>query len=833
MNQKPTHFRRKLNYLPLFGLALSPLIDAPVFAAGAHMEEVIVTARRKEENLQEVPVAVTALTPEALKEKNVREGVDLMYNVPALTIAGSVTSGGGVYNIRGQGSISLNPSPSVTNYFADTVVLGQSGNGVPMYDLQSVQVLKGPQGTLFGRNSIGGAVLVTPVAPGSDFGGFIQVQKGERNLTDVQGAVDLPVNDIVQFRLAGLVNRQDGYTESRFNGDELDDRDNQAWRISMRIKPIEGLENTFIYDGYHSATNGSSPSLIGVTSPSLATTFPLPFAPQLAPAIAGLARFGIITPAQAAAANAALSQPAYGAQLPALLAQAKDDVRKVNPGFDTFAYDRRTNFYNTTTYEISDELSVKNIVSYQKVESGSNADLDGTPFALVDVQQFQNINGREVRSKGQRNHQVTEEIQLQGTSFDDQLDWILGGFYLQVEPDDFGGSITTQFKMPPALASLGLDTSPISDFSQLYEKTKALFGQATYQFSGALDKLSLTAGYRYSWDYRKIDTQKINTNNATISVPALGINPLGLAPGQRYCATEVSVGVVLPPSTPLSECSGSQDLNKKAPSWTVGLDYQLDPDTLIYLAHRHSYRSGGFNSLAPTPDQAAFDPETLSDLELGLKTSFAITDEVQARTNLAIYRGWFDDIQTAQQVVVPSTPPRNLTVTQNVGKADIKGAEAEVSFSFGNVADLSMFYSYTDGEYNDAPNKGRAFVFTPEYTAGATLTVYAPIPEGMGKLSASLTWYEKDDVSFTINDPALNPHGTAPGYDLLNARIDWRGIGGTALDLGVFATNLTDEEYLQSVGFAGESSFGIATGYYGPPRTVGAELRYHFGAARQ
>src|ERR1700730_15971586 len=193
--------------------ALSAAADTDT--GGQALEEITVTARRKEESLQSVPVSVTAFTAESLRERSIQTTQDLQMSTPGVYLSGSGGNENVVYQIRGQSKALSGPSsPAVVSYFAEVPDV-TFGSSVPQYDISSIQVLKGPQGTLFGRNTTGGAVLYTPTAPRFDFGGEVAVTGGNYDDREIEGAINLPIaDDIFAIRIAGDIHKRAGYTKN-------------------------------------------------------------------------------------------------------------------------------------------------------------------------------------------------------------------------------------------------------------------------------------------------------------------------------------------------------------------------------------------------------------------------------------------------------------------------------------------------------------------------------------------------------------------------------------------------------------------------------------------
>src|ERR1700733_1967522 len=254
--------------------------DQPSASTG-NLEEIVVTARRKEEKLQSVPVAITAFTPAALQEDHIESASDLAHRVPAL-VSSQETRGEQVVYLRGQGpNGGQGGAPGVVTYFSE-VPFYASGPGI-YFDLDNLQVLRGPQGTLFGRNTTGGAVLFEPKRPTNNFEGYLQAQFGDYNLHAEEGAVNIPIiDDKLMVRAAFNIDQRDGFTHDYTTGKDLDNRDYWAFRLGVTWRPTDDLENYIVYDSLYSHTNGTGIELQAI-NPSRTTAFAQTFCPVTGP----------------------------------------------------------------------------------------------------------------------------------------------------------------------------------------------------------------------------------------------------------------------------------------------------------------------------------------------------------------------------------------------------------------------------------------------------------------------------------------------------------------------------------------------------------------------
>jgi iron complex outermembrane receptor protein len=244
-------------------------------ASVASLEEVTVTARRRAENLQVVPIAVNVLSGDTIRDQQIVSTLDLTHFVPGLA-AGKITPSRNsiVFSMRGQTQIAGNGGPGVVAYFAE-VPTQIAGSGY-MFDLENVQVLKGPQGTLFGRNTTGGAILLQPQRPTKDLDGFVDVSFGDYDLRRVSAAINIPViADTLLVRIAVDNNSRTGFTHDVSSGMDVDDRNYTAARVGITFRPTEALENYLLLDTYRSDTHGTGQVLTDINPAGAALkTFP-------------------------------------------------------------------------------------------------------------------------------------------------------------------------------------------------------------------------------------------------------------------------------------------------------------------------------------------------------------------------------------------------------------------------------------------------------------------------------------------------------------------------------------------------------------------------------
>ena len=814
--------------------------DAPTTSTRRYSDDtIIVTARKREEALENVPVAVTAFGAEELREKSIRTAYDLVSNTPGLQIRGSSASRNSPeYFIRGQGS-SFGTNPGVVVYFAEST-LGPVGSS-SFFDLESVQVLKGPQGTLFGRSTTGGAVLFTPRRPDDELGGYVEATVGNLAYREVSAAANLPLlDDAVSIRVAFKSEQRDGYTRSLSTDQLLDGRDRQSFRIGLLLKPTDWIESyTLFQEDRLDETPGSNVLINYDRNAPLLNTSPTGTGFLTIQGICSLgppSEFSDCVSTRVGRVDEL--RAGYAAEFARLQAGGDDAVRFTPTGV-AGAADRETArsqfLVNNTVIELGElgflgEVSLKNVFATNNpIYNTSIRSIGATRFANGrNVNGLDFVNGVFVPTQYDTDwfDAYTEEFQVSG-SIPDTLDWLVG-YYLSRSTSDIG--LSPYFAAyNNAYNSVGLPIAqidrpaPIGNYSANSKSwEKGYFAQATLDLSSwVVDGLHLTGGFRKTKSF----------NDSDILAATFVPNEFG---GTYVPGAEI---------TPAND----DPFRESANSYTLTADWQINPDWLVYLAHRKGFKPGGVNGIARTrPDLQGvlfqFGPETVKDFEFGTKAQWRI-GTVEGRTNFAAYYQDYKGLQRTQQFADPNPPFSTFTQTNNIGAAEIKGFEIENQFRMTDSLTLSANYSYIDAEYTEYPgtttdilgnvrlNIDTPYTGTPKHQVSAEARYQLPVPEDLGEIFGSVQFYHQSTVA--LDDSALiNPNfseGFSEPYSLVHARLDWNNIHGLPIDASLFVRNLTNHTHLVAVAnFL--NAIGILNGIYDEPRTYGLQVRVRFGA---
>ncbi|WP_081659786.1 TonB-dependent receptor [Sphingobium baderi] len=761
------------------------------------VQDIVVTARRKEEALSRVPIAVSAFSSETLAKKSITSMDQLTQSTPGLIFGKS----GGTTNpqivIRGQTRANVGDAAQpVLTYFAD-VPLPYFASILPVYDLASVQVLKGPQGTLFGRNSTSGAVLVYPNAPTYTWGGYLMGGYGNYDNREVEGALNLPImEDHIALRIAGRRQIRDGYTKVTLPDGAVQDRDNlndYYYRASLLVEPFDGLKNVTVFDSVKWNRNGDG-TIFGNTYPTgTARLFP--------------AAFDCGTSASCDIDLAAARQKTLG-------------VRRGFGDFPIYTNTLVTGLSNTTTLNLGN-ITLKNILGQRLSKYRNLTDTDGTEMLLTSVNTDNNI------------HQFSEEFQVQGDFFDNRVHAIAGIFYLKVHPG------RPQFQTYGAFQRPGVSL-PTSISAYRRSTSKSAFGQVTLDVTS---KLKIDLGIRYNKDKLTACSAGYQINAPYLPDSSEVLTEDGCYNGQNITKTQFGV-------TSTSIVKGTvASAASSATTWNIGVNYQVTPELFVYATARKGYRAGGVNTPVLgglfLPYQS-YGPETVRDYEAGAKWKFNVGG-VPGNVNFDIFTGKYKNSQRGINGLAanqdgdgdPLTDPALSTLIVNAGTARVRGFDFDATVEPTRGLTLTGFVSYNAEEYLDNGLAGTPFIntsafplnpkevafqYAPEWTFGGSMTAEKEV-ETLGTLALSVDAYHSSRVYFT-NDKNNYILSQKP-YTTVNGRLDVREILGSKIDLGFYVRNIFKKVYK-----TGASNSAISSGYdsvfYAEPRMYGAQIRINF-----
>lgn len=784
-------------------IAISQLFQVPALAETAEtadpaaqpIEDIVVTARRREESLQQVPISVTAMSGAQLEARQIYAMDQLSAVVPNLQFDKAAPSSGsssvGQIFIRGIGQADYTPvtDPGVAMY-VDGIYIGRSpGNVLDLIDIERVEVLRGPQGTLFGRNSIGGAIKVHSRLPAfGDTASRVELRVGNDALKALTLRWNLPATDSFATSIAIGRLQRDGYVERPFDGIETGDRDRWSARAALRWEPTDTIAASLVVD-YTTIDESGAPVVSGGVNDRQ------PFA-TFGNAVLETCDAVVINPAfDATPQGGPPTFPPPGAPTGSAPGCYGADSRPgpfVSEGTFPVASELDSGGAALTIdWELGKRWQIRSTTGYREMTMLSSRDGDNTPaniFATRDDYEHE---------------QFSQEMQLQFASDELGLSAVLGLFYY----DESGFN----------LVDVTVPTGAIQSGGFYDNQSYAVFAHGTLDLT---DRLALSVGARQTEDRKAYLPDQL----------VLGDASAGSAPGFFPPTWPELQGFYLSPTGPMAAGERILDYRRSeldfdATDTTIDLSYRFTDDILGYLTFATGYKSGGFDQrfVGPTPDRApsSYRPESVDSLELGMKGAYI---DGRLRVNLAVFDADYEDLQI---IVRESFNP----LTVNAGDARVRGGELELEWLATDDWEIGFSAGRLDTEYRrlnqPAQDSGvrldNQLANAPSWSLAAG-TAYRLGLRGHGELTARLDWSRQDSV---YHDAVNSPQIRQSPVNLVNASLAFVPAAGR-WQLTVASRNLLDETYLVT----GNSAFNTAAAYveqvYGRPREVLVSLSYEF-----
>lgn len=781
------------------GFALTPVAQAVI-------EEIVVTAQKRESVLQDTPIAITAFSEDSIERNQIEDFRDIAMRTPGLVFA--QTDGMSIIALRGVGLdiTSLGGETAIAAY-QDGVYLGQSFTlSMPSFDLERIEVLRGPQGTLYGRNATGGAVNLITRGPSFDNDANIALTYKDYDHIKVEAGATGGLSDIVAIRGSVVYDdRQEGFRDQVAIGGETDGDESVTGNFSMLITPSEALDITLRANITEQETG-------------YGTFENLQFAPTGGTFISPANTGGFFNFPDPALGGLSLAD-VFGLNFPV--------ATTGNTPTDEDDLDVAGEFRNKQEYDVwgtsatvdwdVGNVTIKSITAYRDIEWKRLSDEDGTNLQLLTLDGVQEA------------ETFTQEINISGTSFDDRLEWLVGGYYFDEDASaeflyDLGdlqlfyealiglfsagaplapGSFETFSVGNPLALGIGRRQgenlpTPFLHFTMDQESESiAAFGEAKYHVT---DDFAVTAGARWTRDEKDV------SRSLTSNFVAL-LDPSGLC-------------IDAPDDNDWSEVTGN-----------VIAEYALNDRSMVFGKVSRGYKAGGFN---PGECAGGFDPETIYAYELGYKTQFA-DDQVQINSALFYYD--YEDIQINRFI-------NNASSVTNAAKAEIFGFESEFVFAPQAAEGLLISGSigYLDTEYDDATfadpiNGGAAIdvsgnnlVRAPEWKFSLAAQ-YRFRVENFGEIVLQADANHSDSYYFDVFEGELfnQSEMEQDAYTIANVRASWLADQGD-YEVMLFVENVTDELYAETRVAVGTT--GAVIGQFSAPRTWGIRFSAKFGAGR-
>lgn len=747
----------RVNYFPRVkysALALAiTLASQGTLAAG--IEEVVVTAQKREQNLLETPIAISALSTAAIEERNIHDVAALNGMVPNLRLASSPgNANGATINIRG--SVTINPAltmePTVGLYL-DGIYIGKNVGGVfDIADLERVEVLRGPQGTLYGKNTLGGAINLITKKPSGEFGGELKASVGNYDYSSVRATIDTPSVGTtgegigkLSAKLAFITSNRAGFVDNVASsqpgalppsGKDFGNLHSHAGRAALRWQPIDAVDVLYSYDFSRSDQRPRFYQLTRNVIPALD-----PFT-----------------------STHRLSKGSEDA--------GRDDNAYVDGHGLTISWD-------AGTLGALGDVTFKSLTGHRQIRANDDLDWDASPYPFLET----------IREIGY--HATSQEFQMIGKT--ERVNYVAGLYYFKESGHTNNPLFLNLFGAPPIASFYGLDN-----------KAWAAYAQADYTPPILDDRLTITAGARFTKEQKSIE--------------------------RSYIAGGFPV---------ITDAKFDKDYSNTSP--TLIANYRITDDINVYGKIARGWKAGVFNAESSDPNELnnPIKPEIVTSWEAGLKSRWF---ENRLTANIAYFYDFHKDMQISR--FDQASAQSSFT---NAGKADIQGIELELVAQPIDALEISLTYGWLDATYKkyedtcritatganpcpgvapgatfDAKNVNK-FAYTPENTANIGVQYTQPLP--LGELIARLDWSYTDDFAI-YPDPFNYENTSIDSYQLFDARLTWGKvkIANNEVAVSAWVKNLTDEKYRVN----GIEWGPFTTMNFGDPRTYGMDVSLKF-----
>lgn len=774
-------------------------------------EEVLVTARKRSESAQSVPIPITALSQEQLQTRNMTEIRDIERLSPNTSIQYSSVNGTAAQIFMrgiGQTNWSSTQDPKIGMYVDGVYLSRPQGGLLDFMDIERVEVLRGPQGTLFGRNTTAGLIHIINNKPSQEFEADVQFGIGNENHQSYGFMVNAPITNSLAARFALYDKKTDGNIINSVTGKDRGNENSLSYRGSL-LWDQDDFSAQFTFDHFE-ADERAPLGTCRFTGPDN------PFAAQGLPFLATI--FGV-----------------YGDMKANCEGTTKDvsidNTNNESAKSDVDAYTLRLG-YDFESAELTSITSLRKIDNF----NGSWGWVMGNG---------PNVNLLEILNNKSENEIFSQELRLTGST--DNLSWVVGAYLFKEESEESLDVPLLRGVTAPSPADWPFFYAPspvggtVGDSAvgaQLYgsryqaydvvNKNKAVFAEATYTLN---DRWDVTLGARYTEDEREFT--RIQT------LFGGDFDPAYFCPGMP--TVELAPGVVIPGS---DRCSQDVSYDKITPRAIV--NYQLSDDVMFYASYSVGYSSGGFNQ---DVRMRAYEPEVSDNYEFGFKSEFFNS---KLRVNASAFINDYQNQQLTVGRVVNGQATADLI---NAQEAQIKGLELEVLGQLTDALSIAISAGYIEGDYKKFTVDDNAIETNPdtgEITESIVVRDLSDVEFGNngdelsfdvsllhimdlgnnGDITSSIGYSYKDDQYSTLRN---TPSSFEPSYWLLDSRVTWNLPNGKT-HISLWGTNLTDEEYVDTqINQSGDlavggtdPSLGMTAVYWGAPQRFGLEVRHTF-----
>jgi iron complex outermembrane receptor protein len=755
------------------------------------IREIVVTAQRREESIQAVPLAVTALDQELLDSATIEDLRDLAGRVPSLVVD-NVSAGpsAAAISIRGISFEDIEKSfdPAV-GVVVDGVFIGtNTGQLLDSFDMERLEVLRGPQGTLFGRNTIGGVISVTRTKPTED--ASLKLQAAYSTFDTKRGRIVLnsgKLGDFISLKAFGFYDDTDGFYRNVSKNRREGKYEVLTGGITALIEPSESISAQITYE--HMRERGETVGVpLSETGKDLICLAPLPgFSP---------------------------------------VAECNRTTDQVYTTFSTVDAPIRNDtdsITGTIDIGLGGDFTLTSVTGYRTNDESVRQDFDASSATFFDT------------LRKQKFEQFSQEVRITG-DVADGVNLLVGAYYFN---SNYQLDQSTNFGVVLGQGATAVLRQVVDHSAKSY----AAFADARFDIS---DSLSIGLGGRYTRDKKTI----FNNYGRVASLVGLSLPSFT---GVECVAVNGTFspfpGLVLPSYGAANNCDGSKSFSKF--TWRANLNYELADNKRLYASFSRGFRSGGFNGRSSGPTTLGpYNPETVDAYEVGLKADWL---DRTLRTNFALFYSKYNDKQEeVVQPAPPGSPSPQETVVRNASSADIQGFEAEITASLSDSLTFNASFSYTDAEYNrffndvvgatagSMPDGIPDDVSTltlrraPKYQWAAGFNYSRELGAGTLDFSTQLRFQSKYQTCIVPNRPRIpgqirnDDRCQTEDRENLTAQLGYSfpiGSDGQEIKLSVFGRNLTNNKGLSAtLPVAGLFTFGFGR----PPRTVGVEAGLKF-----
>jgi outer membrane receptor protein involved in Fe transport len=779
------HKKLPLSIAGILLVASASTVLAQTEEQGVRLEEIIVTAQKRQQSVNDIGLSVQVMDANFLKSRNITSLESLTQAVPSMTYA-ETQSGAPTITLRGIGfnETSLAAFPAVSMYLDEVPLTFPVMANHTNYDLERVEVLQGPQGTVFGQNVTGGAVNFIAAKPTQEFEAGVMAGYGRFNTFEAEGYVSGAVSDTVAVRLSGRAENADGWQQSMTRSEKNGEKDSFAGRLILDFTPSDDTFFRLNINGWKDEGESIAPQLIGTNVQSPGFLYP-----------------------EVANAPLAPSDPRAADWTPGL--PAKDNT--------FFQVSLRGEF------QLMDSYTLTSLTSYSDYDQKERNDFDGVPVASED---FAANNGQI--------EDFAQELRLESGQ-DQKLRWMVGANYQKSSVDQQFRYVWDYASTSAFVETLGYPAIENWFGTDQEMETWAVFANTEFDVS---ETVTLKAGIRYT------DFENETSNCGTDLLPPYYVGNLfynvfaGGAAGPYspgLCFSINDLGETVNGVPPFFPGRFEGKFKEDNTPWRIGIDWTPNSDTLVYANITKGYKAGNFPTIGGSvwSQYAPVTQESVLSYEIGSKLT-ALDQRLQL--NGAVFYYEYDDKQLRSRTIDPVWG--NLDVVQNIPESSATGVELSLLAVPADYLTVGINATYIDATIDEFTGISASGVvadfgdtdmpFTPEFSMGANADLVVPMNSGFNFIAGASVYYTSSTYSIIggkTNPPLAQPQDKElfkiDSYTLMDM---YAGVESENWRITAWAKNLTDEYYWSNV----VPAFDTLIRYAGMTRTYGVRVSYDF-----